>query len=104
MAENAGNYLSDFKRFNGTPAKLAPLAKPAWRPPTTGLVKANFDGAFFEDLGEAGIGVVIRNSLGEVMASLSEKIPKPLSIITLKPWQLGVQFCLQKSMVSTSPH
>ena len=104
MAENAGNYLSDFKRFNGTPAKLAPLAKPAWRPPTTGLVKANFDGAFFEDLGEAGIGVVIRNSLGEVMASLSEKIPKPSSMITLKPWQQCVQFCLQKSLVSSRPH
>lgn len=28
-----------------------------------------------EETGEAGIGVVIRNSAGEVMASLSEKIP-----------------------------
>uniref|UniRef100_A0A7N2L0R4 TIR domain-containing protein n=1 Tax=Quercus lobata TaxID=97700 RepID=A0A7N2L0R4_QUELO len=37
VAENAGNYLSDFKRFNGTPAKLAWLAKPAWRPPTAAL-------------------------------------------------------------------
>ena len=34
----------------------------------------------FEETGEAGIGVVIRNSAGEVMASLSEKIPLPSSV------------------------
>ena len=33
-----------------------------------------------EETGEAGIGVVIRNSTGEVMASLSEKIRLPSSV------------------------
>ena len=33
-----------------------------------------------EETGEAGIGEVIRNSAGEVMASLSEKIPLPSSV------------------------
>ena len=35
----------------------------------------------FENLQEAGIGVVVRNSQGDVMASLSEKIPLPSSVL-----------------------
>ncbi len=46
-----------------------------WKPPEMGWVKINYDGAVFNDTGEAGIGVIIRNSQGAVMASLSQKIP-----------------------------
>lgn len=38
----------------------------------------------FENLLEAGIGVVVRNSQGDVMASLSEKIPMPPSVLLLE--------------------
>jgi len=38
----------------------------------------------FHDSGEAGLGVVIRNHEGEVMASLSEKIPLPPSVTQLE--------------------
>lgn len=37
--------------------------------------ETNYDGAVFEDTNEAGIGVVVRNAKGEVIATLSEKIP-----------------------------
>ena len=40
-------------------------------------MKANFDGAVFADSGEAGVGIVIQNENGEVMAALSEKIAFP---------------------------
>ena len=43
-------------------------------------VQTNYDGAVFEDLGEAGIGVVVSNATGEVIAALSEKIPYPGSV------------------------
>ncbi|XP_075649675.1 uncharacterized protein LOC142620145 [Castanea sativa] len=55
----------------GPKQKLLPAR---WKPPAAGELKANFDGAVFVDTGEAGIGVVIRNEIGEVMAALSEKI------------------------------
>ena len=42
--------------------------------PSPGMYKTNFDRAMFEDSGKAGIGVIIRNSRGEVMASLAKKI------------------------------
>ena len=38
------------------------------------MVKFNFDGATFKYLGEVGIGVVVRDSQGLVLASLSKKI------------------------------
>jgi len=38
----------------------------------------------FDESDEAGLGVVIRNSEGQVMATLSEKIKKPPSIVTLE--------------------
>lgn len=47
-------------------------------PPDQDGFKTNFDGAMFHDLGEAGIGVVIRKNKGEVMSlmtAMSEKIP-----------------------------
>lgn len=40
----------------------------------------NYDGAIFQEQGRAGIGVVIRNSSGEVMASLSQQIPLPTTV------------------------
>jgi len=48
-----------------------------WRPPSENCVKINFDGALFGESKCIGLSVVIRNSEGEVMAALSEKIVKP---------------------------
>nr|POE68604.1 hypothetical protein CFP56_51072 [Quercus suber] len=43
-----------------------------WSPPPADTLKVNFDGATFKDIGKAGLGIVIRNSLGQATASLSE--------------------------------
>ena len=48
-----------------------------WGPPSENLVKINFDGALFGESNSVGIGVVIRNPNGGVMAALSKKIVKP---------------------------
>ena len=42
-----------------------------WQPPLEGLYKANFDAAYFGNSGMAGIGVVVRDSEGEIIAALS---------------------------------
>ena len=44
------------------------------------MVKVNFDGVVFKDLGEVGIRVVVRDSQGLVLASISEKILLPQSV------------------------
>lgn len=47
-----------------------------WRCPQVGLVKINFDGAICSEANMSGIGVVIRDDKGAVLASCSEKIPR----------------------------
>ena len=48
------------------------------------MSKVNFDGAIFDDLRAVGIGVVVWNEHGEVVAALAEQIPTPDSIFTLE--------------------
>ena len=46
-------------------------------PPKLGEYKINFDGAMFNESEEAGIGVMVRDSSGQVIAALAEKVGKP---------------------------
>ncbi|XP_075665304.1 uncharacterized protein LOC142634963 [Castanea sativa] len=50
-----------------------------WSPPPVGRIKVNFDGALFKDIGKAGIGVIIRDSNGQALASMSEQASLPFS-------------------------
>ncbi|XP_023885142.1 uncharacterized protein LOC111997298 [Quercus suber] len=50
-----------------------------WQPPPETNHKANFDGAVFRENNRAGLGVVIQNHQGQVLASLSENILLPPS-------------------------
>ena len=74
--------MLEFKKFHKPPVKQLRPAIPVWKPPTAETSKTNVDGAIFENEGEAGIGVVIRNSHGKVMASLSVKIPILSSVMS----------------------
>ena len=49
-------------------------------PPLTDWVKVNFDGTVFQESGEAGLGIIIRNDYGLVMAGLTQVIPLPTSV------------------------
>ena len=75
--------MLEFKKFHKPPVKQLRPAIPVWKPPTAETSKTNFDGAIFENE-VVGIAVVIQNSYGEVMASLSERIPLPFSVTVLE--------------------
>lgn len=51
-----------------------------WQPPPSCLFKINFDGAVFANLGWVGLGVVIRDSEGQILAALKQKIHLPWSV------------------------
>ena len=74
----------EFQRLQLKPHDTSRPKQEVWKPPNTNTWKTNFDGAMFEDLNEAGIGVVVRNSKGEVMAAFSEKIILPPSVVILE--------------------
>nr|POF22821.1 hypothetical protein CFP56_09795 [Quercus suber] len=56
----------------------------AWQAPVQDAYKVNFDGAIFAEQGLAGLGVVIRNDHGLIMASLTQQIPLPGSVIEVE--------------------
>ena len=61
------------------------------------MMKTNYDGAMFGESDQAGLGVVIRNSEGQVMVALSEKIKKPHSAqsVELLAARRAVTFCIE---------
>ena len=80
----AQKHLADFQQFCAKPKSKKLPRKVIWKPPDASLLKTNFDGAVFEDLGVVGTGAVVRDSSGEVLAALSESIPLPSSIVALE--------------------
>nr|POE97094.1 hypothetical protein CFP56_23078 [Quercus suber] len=79
----------------GTPSRISngarlpppsPLvAHPAhWLPHSLHQYKANCDGAVFRDINSAGLGVVIRDSVGLLIAALSERICLPSTVDELE--------------------
>ena len=80
----ARRHLQEFQQVHHCPSKKVRARRPWWKPPDVGFVKANFDGAIFEDLMAAGIGMAVRNEHGEVVAALAEQIPILDSVFTLE--------------------
>ena len=84
ILELAQKYLADFQQLCAKPESKKLPRKVIWKAPDAALLKTNFGGEVFEDLGAIGIGVVVCNSSSEVFAALSEIIPLPSSIIALE--------------------
>lgn len=57
----------------------------------------NYDGATFNEQGKAGIVVVIRNSEGAVMASLSQQVPLPATVAQVEALaaRRAIEFALE---------
>uniref|UniRef100_A0A2N9G5T2 RNase H type-1 domain-containing protein n=1 Tax=Fagus sylvatica TaxID=28930 RepID=A0A2N9G5T2_FAGSY len=81
-------YLEEF----GSSAETTPHTEPTpalntkWQPPRCKNFKANYDGAIFKETNEAGIGVIVRNRAGKVMASLVQKVRYPQSVESIEAW------------------
>lgn len=67
-------------RKQPTPAR--PLSK--WSPPAGDSYKVNFDGAVYKEDDRVGIGLIIQNCHGMVMASLSQNILLPQTAVELE--------------------
>ena len=65
-----------------------------WQPPSRHNFKINYDGAVFKETNEAGIGVVVRNKAGHIMALLVQKVRYPQSVESIEAWaaKCAVQF------------
>ena len=55
-----------------------------WSPPPLGWVKVNFDGATFKERNLAGLGGVICDNKGLIMAAFTQTIPLPILVETVE--------------------
>ena len=77
VAAQSAEMLAQFKantEASGMQVRSNETGGNRWRAPQAGFVKVNFDGAVFSELNMSGIGVVIRDNNGAVLASCSEKM------------------------------
>ena len=63
------------------------------------LYKLNVEGAIFKDKKEAGVGVVIRDHVGNFIASLSKKLRCPLGAIAIEARALNLVWNLPRIWV-----
>ena len=84
LIPQAQDRLRKFKLYNFS--TIIPMGRPptSWQAPNSNTYKVNFDGALFAAENSAGLGVVIRNSEGQVMLSLSEKTTLPFTAIKVE--------------------
>ena len=54
------------------PMPTRPQPEVVWKPPPSGIFKLNFDGAAFKSENKSGVGVVIRDCKGQIIASLAK--------------------------------
>ena len=66
------------------PLLAANSTQTRWRPSTQGMVKINCDGATFRDQKKSGVGVVIRDDNGMVLALLSKQLPQLYSALEVE--------------------
>ena len=84
IAQQAYQSLQEFRSAQPRKPTAATPGQVRWQPPLANLIKINFDGVVFKDEDRAGIGVVVRDSFGLVLASLSHNIPLPHSVVNLE--------------------
>ena len=92
-------WVQEFSALQEIPApQRIPIAI-AWHPPNASWYKINFDEAFFVKENCAGVGAVIRNEQGLVMASSLKKYLSHSLSLRWKHLQLEGQWNLLQNLV-----
>ena len=78
---DAVDRLHEFQLAQDNSVQQQVVAHPThWLPPPPNQYKANSDGVIFMDSGTAGLGVVVRDAEGMVIAALSKRIALPPTV------------------------
>ncbi|KAL0013279.1 hypothetical protein SO802_000348 [Lithocarpus litseifolius] len=75
----AGGMLQDFTNVH-EPTPVGTSSTNRWCPPDPHCYKANFNNAIFKSSNTAGLGVVIRDSRGDILGAISVRVPLPQSV------------------------
>ena len=84
VLQQATQSLATFQQSQQSLSQPSAASRPQpcahWSPPPSNCLKLNFDGVVFLELGKVGLGVVVHDSQGNAIASLSEWAPLPFSL------------------------
>ncbi|XP_075642607.1 uncharacterized protein LOC142613938 [Castanea sativa] len=98
----ASNHLREYRAAIAQDNPVASMTQQGvvWAPLWGGQFKINVDGAIFTKQKAVGVGVVIRDSEGWLEATLSKKIPVPLSAAEAeaKAFEVGLLFAKEVSV------
>ena len=91
--------LQEFHQSSLTHPKAPTAPKVTkWLPPPSNWVKINFDRATFGDSSSAGLGAIIRNDMGLVMAAYTQPIPLPTTVEMVEVLAARSALCFAKDL------
>ena len=90
----SAQYLAEYRSANSTLEPIPRSQIVRWSPPPSTRYKINLDGAVFKAQKSIGIGVLIRDEQGRVVAVLSQKLNAPLGALEVeaKVVEVALQF------------
>ncbi|XP_075640370.1 uncharacterized protein LOC142612137 [Castanea sativa] len=97
LCRDAYLWLLEFQEATAAtvPLLTEPMVQQCWLPSSNQLYKVNVDGVIFKARKESGVGVIIRDANGLVMAALSEKFHAPLGPLEVEA--KAFESCLQSA-------
>ena len=101
LCHDASLWLLQFQEANEATAATAPVQSESrlqhtWLPPSNQLYKVNVDGAVFKERNESGVGVIIRDVNGLVVAAMCKKFHAPLGPLEVEAKAFESSLHLQK--------
>nr|POE70879.1 hypothetical protein CFP56_79040 [Quercus suber] len=79
-----GTRYEEYKALKLASLPSRPKRRVRWKPPDQDTFKINFDGVIFAEDKCSGLGVIIRNQEGLVIASMSTQVPQQLQPIEIE--------------------
>lgn len=78
LSQWAHDKYVEFEALKTAPTTSRPKRRVRWKPLAQGTFKINFDGAIFAEDKCFGLGVIVRDREGLVIASMATRVPQQL--------------------------
>ena len=84
LAQFANDRFNEFKAIKLATHPRQRQQRTSWSPPAQNVFKINYDGALCSNTNKSGIGVVIRNGDGLVIASLAQPLNQAFKVVEIE--------------------
>ena len=97
---NALRLLEDYHAANVLPSQPSSNTQNTtiWKPPPPGYFKVNVDGALFAKSKQSGVGVIVRDEEGNVVAAMCRKLDLPLGVLETEAKALEIGMAIAEEV------